>query len=188
MKNFKIKHLSGIARLALVLFLTCVLSFPVWSGPGDPPANPSEPPAQTPGDENQTPAGLRVIDATFNGLWFGPARNGEGFGLAISETTAGPTIVVSYYTYDNQKQNIFFIGANALPSGSRTVTIPVDITSGANFGDAFKPADVVRTPAGTLTFSFTSCTKGTVDYDLNNLGSGQLSVERLIGVEGLDCS
>jgi hypothetical protein len=75
-----------------------------------------------------------------------------------------------------------------LPAGATSVSIPVVITSGANFGDAFKPNDVVRTPAGTLSFTFSSCNAGTVDYDLTNLGSGSLSIVRLLGVESLDCN
>jgi len=146
-----------------------------------------------PGTSTETPSGTtpatnaQVIDSTYSGLWLDPARDGEGFSLVVSETTAGPTVVVSYYTYDNQKQTIFLIGAQSLPSGATSITIPVTITSGAKFGDAFKPADVVRTPAGTLTFSFTSCDTGIVDYNLNALGSGSRSIVRLLGVEDLDC-
>ncbi|HFD13116.1 MAG TPA: hypothetical protein ENJ32_11715 [Crenotrichaceae bacterium] len=175
-------------------------------GPTDPevtnadPANPEPTDSQTttdkPVDPEATPVDQspvaepsgREINSTYSGLWFDPARNGEGFALVISETTAGSTMVVSYYTYDDQKQTIFLIGSQALPSGTTSVTVPVIITSGASFGNSFKSADVVKTPAGTISFTFTSCNTGVVDYNLNTLGSGSLSVVRLLGVEDLDCS
>ncbi len=132
-------------------------------------------------------ATARKINSTYSGIWYDPSRDGEGFTLVISDTTAGPTAVVSYYTYDNQKQSVFLVGSESIAAGATSVSIPVVITSGANFGDGFKPADVIRTPAGTLTFRFTSCNIGTVDYDLDPLGNGHLSIVRLAGVESLDC-
>ncbi len=191
------------------------LSMPVWSGvTGDPatpvtpeqtpttePAAPSPgnsdpvdnsssntPVAATPGEQAPVVSSGELINSTYSGLWFDPSRDGEGFALVISETEAGPTAVVSYYTYDNQKQSIFLVGSQSLSSGATSLSIPVIITSGAKFGDAFKSTDVVRTPAGTLSFRFTSCNAGVVDYNLTSLGSGSLSVIRLLGVEDLDCS
>ncbi len=184
-------HMTKIVSKVVMLTIIASLGMPVLAGTNNQQTGTNTPPPVIP-DPNPTPAptpsSLRVIDSTFNGLWFDPSRDGEGFGMVISETTVGPTVVVSYYTYNDQKQTIFFIGSQSLPPGTTTVSIPVDITSGAEFGNAFKPADVVRTPAGTLSFSFTSCNSGIVDYELNNLGTGSLSVVRLIGVEGLDCS
>lgn len=163
----------------LFVLILIFLSMPVNSGESESPG--------TSGTEAPAATG-REINSTYSGLWFDPSRNGEGFALVISDTTAGPTAVVSYYTYDNQKQTIFLIGSQPLSAGATSVTIPVIITSGARFGADFKSSDVIRTPAGTLSFSFTSCNTGTVDYDLNTLGSGRLSVVRLLEVEDLACS
>ncbi len=159
---------------ALILILTSLSLF-IWSVDASTVESPD--PATT----------ARKIDSTYSGIWYDPSRDGEGFTLIISETTAGPTAVVSYYTYDDQKQSVFLVGSESIPAGSTSVSIPIVITKGAKFGDEFKPTDVIRTPAGTLTFRFTSCNNGTVDYDLNPLGNGRLSIVRLAGVESLDC-
>jgi hypothetical protein len=169
---------------------------PVAQVPDD--AGADEPVTQTPDDTGsdtpvvpETPAPVepapaaagKEINSTFSGLWFDPSRDGEGFTIVVS----GSTIVVSYYTYDNQKQTIFLIGSQSLASAATSVSIPVVITGGTNFGDSFNPAHVQRTPAGTLSFTFTTCNNGIVDYNLNTLGSGSLSIVRLAGVESLDC-
>lgn len=182
--NYVAPTAKRVLRVLIILMLAS-WSMHVWSGVPDAPPPDTKP--QVPA--NQTPPATdREINSIYSGLWFDPSRNGEGFALVVSETTAGPTVVVSYYTYDNQKQSVFLVGSKPLPAGATSVSIPVVITSGANFGDAFKPADVVRTPAGTLTFAFSSCNAGTVDYDLTTLGSGNLSIVRLLGVESLDCN
>ncbi len=57
------------------------------------------------------------------------------------------------------------------PIVGNTVDVPVIVASGGQFGDAFDPTDVTRTPAGNVRVTWQSCTEATVEISgpLGNL-------------------
>jgi len=63
------------------------------------------------------------------------------------------------------------------------------VTSGAMFGPAFDEDDVLLEDWGTLTFTFSSCNEGSVEYDstMAGFGSGAGDIERLTSVTGMSC-
>jgi len=112
------------------------------------------------------------------GAFFDTARDGEGFHLAVEGT--GSTFVMTWYTYLDGKQ-VWIIGSG-VRNGSRIVFAPMVITSGANFGSEFNPADVVRETFGTITIDFSDCNNFTamVDTVLPEFSDIVLNVTKII--------
>ena len=102
-------------------------------------------------DPATTPAG-GALGFEYSGTYFDPARDGEGFQIAIEED--GRTVVATWYTYLDG-QPIWLIGVGA--ANGSTVTLDMTITSGAQYGEAFDPADVVRTSWGTVRLNWSDC-------------------------------
>ena len=112
------------------------------------------------------------------GAFFDPARDGEGFHLAVEGD--GSTFVMTWYTYLDGKQ-VWMIGSG-VRSGSRLVFENMVITSGANFGSEFDPADVVRETFGTITIDFSDCNNFTaaVDTVLPEFSDIMLDVTKIV--------
>ena len=125
----------------------------------------------------------RLVDGSFSGTWYDPARNGEGFILEITEdtNTGEARAVISWYTYnaDNSGSQSWLYGVG--PVIGDTALVDLSITEGTGFGTNFNADDVNVTPWGQLSIAFTSC--GTAEVSFNSLdstfGSGNMSVQRL---------
>ena len=104
------------------------------------------------------------------GSWYNPNRDGEGFLIDMVYNGNSPTLIAYWYTY-NQGQQMWLVGAAPHSWGVTSVQMDMYVTDGPNFGDAFNPADVNRTPWGTVTFSFPSCNSAVVSYT-SQLGHG----------------
>jgi hypothetical protein len=78
-------------------------------------------------------------------------------------------------------KQVWVIGAGA-PDGNQIVFEPMIITSGANFGSEFNPADVVRRTFGKITADFSDCNNfiATVDSDLPEFSDIVLDVEKIV--------
>ena len=112
------------------------------------------------------------------GASFDPARDGEGFHLAVEGT--GSTFVMTWYTYLDGKQ-VWIIGSG-VRNGSRIVFAPMIITYGANFGSEFNQEDVVRETFGTVTADFSDCNNftATVDTVLPEFSDIVLEVTKIV--------
>ena len=112
------------------------------------------------------------------GAFFDPARDGEGFHLAVEGD--GSTFVMTWYTYLDGEQ-VWLIGSG-VRNGSRLVFADMVITSGANFGSEFDPADVVREIFGTITADFSDCNNftATVDTALPQFSDIVLDVTKIV--------
>jgi hypothetical protein len=113
------------------------------------------------------------------GAFFDPARDGEGFHLAVEGD--GSTFVMTWYTYLDGEQ-VWLIGSG-VRNGSRLVFADMVITHGANFGSEFNPADVVREIFGTITADFSDCNNftATVDTVLPEFSDIVLDVTKIVG-------
>jgi hypothetical protein len=112
------------------------------------------------------------------GAYFDSARDGEGFHLAVEGD--GSVFVMTWYTYLDGKQ-VWIIGSG-IRNGSRLVFTDMLITSGANFGSEFDPADVMREIFGTITADFTDCNSftATVDSVLPEFSDIVLDVTKIV--------
>lgn len=124
--------------------------------------------------------GFPVLDV-HTGSWFDPAKSGRGFGVEISKAAgneSGPLLVVYWYDYFEGEQ-VWMNGVAPFQWGASEIKVPLQITRGAQFGEAFDPADVVSDGDwGELTVRFTACDRATFSYE-SSFGNGTMQLQRL---------
>jgi hypothetical protein len=127
-----------------------------------------------------------TITPGITGSWYLKARDGEGYNIEIVGDTFDPQLLAYFYTYDNAGNQMWLVGSG--PVNGDTAVVPVQVTSGALYGDAFDKDDVVRENWGTLTFTFSSCTAGSVvRASTMGFGTTTYDIQRLTSVIGLSC-
>jgi len=126
-------------------------------------------------------AGEFPILPLHSGAWFDPNNSGKGFLLEVSQTAGaetGPIMVVSWYDYFEGKQ-IWLSGIANFAYGASSVEVPLQITTGAQFGSAFQSSQVVSDNEwGRITLRFTGCDTGTFTYT-SRYGNGSIAVRSL---------
>lgn len=127
--------------------------------------------------------------------WGGPDRSGEGF--LVEFAYAGPTLYFfgSMYTYDSAGNRVWLTfqpAAGAVPESGTAIDVLVYITEGGTWGDGFDAGNVVNDQFGIGTFTFDTCTTGSVSItpaqaylDLGYSAMGY-DLSRLLGA-GVDC-
>lgn len=115
------------------------------------------------------------------GGWYDPANSGRGFSVEVANAAgaeSGPLLVVYWYDYFDGKQ-IWMNGVKSFEYGASEVVVPMQITSGAQFGADFVSTDVVSDGTwGTLTVRFTACDRATFSYS-SAYGNGTMDLQRL---------
>jgi hypothetical protein len=113
------------------------------------------------------------------GAWFDPARDGEGFQLAV-EGDEGSIFVMTWYTYLDGEQ-VWMIGTGTR-TGNQMVFDNMIITSGADYGSEFDADDVIRETFGIITVDFSDCNNftATVDSLLPEFSDIVLDVTKII--------
>ena len=128
---------------------------------------------QTPYHPTLIYSAVEVADGAFplldahSGSWFDPANSGRGIVLEIAADPENPRrrIMIAYgYDYSDGGQ-VWFNGAMPYELGAHAIDVPMQITSGGQFGSAFTPGAVqFDTSWGTLHIEFSSCSEGTFTY------------------------
>ncbi len=128
------------------------------------------------------------IQPAIGGAWYKASESGHGFVINISEDDNGQlTFLATWYVYDNQGKQMWLLGTAPFSEGDMSVTVPVIVTQGAKF-DKFISSDVIKTDWGTLTFEFSSCGEGVVNYNpVLDFPSGTVAIERLTNTAGINC-
>lgn len=128
------------------------------------------------------------LDGYLSGNWYDPDQSGHGFQLEF--TGQNDTLLAIWYVYapSGGAQNWIFAQGTFDPS-KNSVTIPAVLLEHGAFPPLFNPADVTRTPWGTLTFAFSDCNHATVSWSstLPGYGTGSLPLNRLSHIEGTVC-
>ena len=103
------------------------------------------------------PGSAFAIDAGLNGNWWnGPARNGEGAQIEVSDAGDGNLVfVATFYSYSPQDSQIFLVAVGSVTGD--TAEVDVFITEGGFWGPDFDPANVNQPQWGTGTFTASSC-------------------------------
>ncbi|MEM9530022.1 MAG: S8 family serine peptidase [Pseudomonadota bacterium] len=127
--------------------------------------------------------GSVTIDRSFSGAWFDPTHDGEGFLLQVLSDEQALAV---WFTYDPQGNQAWFIAVGQI-TGNRIDFVEAQIPTGARFGDAFDPDDVVRNIWGDFSFEFSSCNAATMSYS-GQWGSGSQILERLWAIDGIPCA
>lgn len=122
--------------------------------------------------------------------WYDPNNSGKGFLIEVAHAAgadANPLLVVSWYDFFEGRQ-IWMIGVAPFNWGAHQVEVPMQISSGAQFGTAFNPAQIVSNPGwGRLTVRFTSCSNGVFTYT-SIYGNGTIPVQSLTVPTGEACA
>lgn len=133
------------------------------------------------------------ILALHSGSWYDPEKSGRGFVVEVTQAAPGtagsnqPLMVVYWYDYFEGKQ-IWMNGAEAFNWGASEVTVPLQITSGGQFGAAFAPNQVESNTAwGRVTVRFTGCDRGQFRFE-SSYGNGEYSLARITVPNGSRCS
>ena len=87
-------------------------------------------------------------------------------------------MLVTWYDFFEGKQ-IWLVGIAPFAWGASSVEVPMQISTGAQFGSAFVPSQVVTNPNwGRITIRFTGCDAGTFTYT-SAYGNGSIPVRSL---------
>lgn len=125
-----------------------------------------------------------VGNNAYNGLWYDPALDGEGYNIVTSNNGT----VVYFYGSDVKGNRIWLI-SNVLP-GPLNSGQPIEINMYESTGGVFEtPVPSLRGLSlwGRVTFEFTSCTAGTATL-LGVDGSKVSNIVKLAGVAGTTCT
>ncbi|MEM1412516.1 MAG: hypothetical protein AAGH19_09160 [Pseudomonadota bacterium] len=105
------------------------------------------------GEGNDLPPTGEVAVEQISGTYFNAARDGEGCQVTLEGD--GVTVIMTCYLYQGGKQ-AWLIGGGTFEAGT-VVFENMTITSGADFGAAFDPGDVLRTRWGRATLAWRDC-------------------------------
>ncbi|UXI70278.1 hypothetical protein [Tahibacter amnicola] len=133
-----------------------------------------------------TPAGSSfTIRPGITGNWYDPAQNGHGFQLEILPNGVATAF---WFTFDNAGNAVWINGAGNI-QGDRVVMNAGRVLNG-RFPPNFNPATIERRPWGTLTFTFTDCNNGRVDWNSTDSAftpAGMMQLQRLTAIDGVGC-
>jgi hypothetical protein len=122
-------------------------------------------------------------DQNYSGAWFDP--NQSGHGLFLDQLTDG-RLVAWWFTFDPNGAQAWFGGVGTI-NGNQGI-VSVVRTEGARFLPNFVAAQANDRPLGTLTFNFTGCSTGRVDFALDSeFNTGFMNLTRLSAPIGVKC-
>ena len=131
--------------------------------------------------------GLFPISGYQSGWYYVPSRSGEGINFNVAQNGERLFISVAWFTYSMGEQ-MWLIGSVDINEGDETATVEVYRTSGTGFGDAFNADDVLLDLWGTLAVSVPDCGLLFLEWDGGvEFGTGELLMEQLVNVAGLEC-
>lgn len=135
-------------------------------------------------------AGEFPILPVHTATWYDPNNSGKGFLIEVAHaagTDANPLLVVSWYDFFEGRQ-IWLIGIAPFTWGAHQVEVPLQISTGAQFGPAFNPSQITSNPNwGRLTVRFTSCDTGSFSYT-SIYGNGTIPVKALTSPTTESCT
>ncbi len=119
----------------------------------------------------------------YTGTWYDTQQSGHGI---FVEILPGDLLLAYWFTFTPDAQQAWFGGVG--PITGNTATMTAVRSTGARFIPNFNPAEVVRTDWGTLTFTFTDCSNGRVNFNsIVGFGTGSMNLKRLTLPAGLSC-
>jgi plastocyanin len=126
------------------------------------------------------------ITPGFTGAWYDPTQSGHGILIEVLDDNR---FLAWWFTFTPDGQQAWFGNVGTIDPATNTGTIAALQTQGGRWIPNFDPANVTQPPWGTLTFSFTDCDHGRVDFDssVTGYGTGHMDLSRLTHIGGLAC-
>lgn len=126
------------------------------------------------------------IGPGITGAWFDPQQSGHGLFLEVLPSNG---LMAFWFTFNpDGTQQAWFGGVGSY--AGNTATVPVALTTGGRWVPNFDASKIVNDPWGTLTFTFSDCNSGRVDFTstLPGYGSNHMTLTRLTSPAGLTCA
>jgi hypothetical protein len=125
------------------------------------------------------------ISPAITGSWYDPEQSGHGL---MIEILSDNRLYASWFTFNPAgTQQAWFSGVGTYSGNTATIT-SVQQPAGGRWIPNFDPAQIVRNAWGALTFTFTDCNHGKVDFNsVAGYGSGSMNLTRLTQPAGLSC-
>jgi plastocyanin len=126
-----------------------------------------------------------AIGAGITGAWYDPAQSGHGLFI---EVLPNNRFLAAWFAYNPAgSAQAWFTGVGTYGGNTATITA-VEQPTGGRWIPNFDPNQVVHNAWGTLTFNFTDCNHGKVDFNsVAGYGSGSMNLTRLTQPAGLSC-
>ena len=127
------------------------------------------------------------ITAGFSGAWYGPGQSGHGILLEVQDGTPNSLLAYWFSFNPDGTQQAWFGGAG--PINGDTAVVTAFQTTGGRWIPNFDPTTIVNNPWGTLTFTFSDCNTGRVDFasTIPGFGSDHMDLVRLTHPAGVSC-
>jgi plastocyanin len=129
-----------------------------------------------------------AIDGAYTGTWFNSAQSGMGFMVEVLPGSP-MQMLAAWLTFSPQGDPSWIVGLGPI-AGNRAILPAIQtVGSGARFPPSFDPTHVTSQSWGTLTFTFSDCNHGHVDWSstIPGYGSGGMDLMRLTQPAGLNC-
>jgi hypothetical protein len=126
-----------------------------------------------------------AIGAGLTGAWYDPTQSGHGLFI---EVLSNNRLFAGWFTFNPAgTQQAWFAGVGTYSGNTATITA-VSLPTGGRWIPNFDPNQIVNNFWGTLTFTFTDCNHGKVDFNsVLGYGTGSMNLTRLTQVAGLSC-
>jgi len=126
------------------------------------------------------------IGPGFTGAWYDPQQSGHGLFLEVLPQNK---LLAFWFTFNPEGTQQSWFGGVGSYSGD-TATVPVALTTGGRWIPNFDASKVVNNPWGTLTFTFSDCNSGRVDFASTypGYGNNHMVLSRLTLPAGLTCT
>jgi hypothetical protein len=125
------------------------------------------------------------IGPGFTGAWFDPAQSGHGLFI---EVLPNNHLLAGWFAFNPAgTEQAWFVGVGTYSGNTASITA-VSLPTGGRWIPNFDPNQVVNNLWGTLTFTFTDCNHGKVDFSSTlGYGAGSMNLTRLTLPAGLSC-
>ena len=126
-----------------------------------------------------------TIGPGFTGTWYDPAQSGHGLFI---EVLPDNRFYAAWFAFNpTGTAQAWFTGVGTYSGNTATITA-VEQPTGGRWIPNFDPSQIVRNAWGTLTFTFTDCNHGTVNFDsMIGYGTGSMNLTRLTRPARLTC-
>ena len=112
----------------------------------------------------------------FTDIWWKPSES--GWGLALTQEFG--VIFAAWYVYDSSGRAMWYVAPNCnVVASGMSCSSPAYKTTGPAWGPTFNPAQVVATPAGDVSLTFSDANNGVLTYNIEGF-SGTKAITRQI--------
>lgn len=129
-----------------------------------------------------------IITKSFTGGWYDPNKSGQGFLLEIIKSNNQKKALTTWFTFDTAGNQYWLIGVGEIQN--QKIHFDMMLPEGGLFGNAHNPANMTNTYWGNVTFTFTNCNSGTVNWEpqLTGFSEGSMPITRSTVINNLNCT